>query len=185
MRVIAIIILIVFSLAGFGQQEINYNHKKINKFIKKTYKLNNYKFKEVFSESENQLNGSFFTIESGASSGELIYIGRIKSCRSGGCSIDRDTKDDNYEYFDYIIGFDSNNKIKGIKIYSYQATHGQEVTARWWLKQFYNHRSNKAFEVNKDIDAISGATISVYAMVDDVNYVNQELLKLLKSDNIL
>ena len=184
MRVIAIIIMIVFSLAGFGQQEINYNHKKISKFIKKTYKFDNYKLKKVFSESENLLNGVFFTIESGTSNSELIYIGRVKSCRSGGCSINRDSKDENYEYFDYIIAFGSNNKIKGIKIYSYQATHGQEVTARWWLKQFYNHENNKAFEVNKDIDAISGATISVYAMVDDVNYVNQELIKLLKRDNI-
>ncbi len=185
MRVVAIIIMIVFSLAGFGQQEINYNHKKINKFITKTYKLDNFTMKEVFSESANQLNGKFFTIESDASNSELIYIGRVKSCRSGGCSIDRNSKDSNYEYFDYIIAFDANNKIKKIKIYSYQATHGQEVTAKWWLKQFYNHDNNKAFEVNKDIDAISGATISVYAMVDDVNYVNQELIEMLKNDSIL
>jgi Na+-translocating ferredoxin:NAD+ oxidoreductase RnfG subunit len=56
-----------------------------------------------------------------------------------------------------------------VKVFNYQATHGQEITAKSWLKQFIGYQGQKELKVNKDIDSISGATISTYAITEDIN----------------
>lgn len=77
---------------------------------------------------------------------------------------------ENYEteYFDYFILFDSECAIKLTRIYNYAATHGHEVAAKGWLKQFAGYNGTDTLEVGKNIDAISGATISVYSITEDV-----------------
>jgi Na+-translocating ferredoxin:NAD+ oxidoreductase RnfG subunit len=47
--------------------------------------------------------------------------------------------------------------------------------ARSWLKQFKGADKNKTLKVNKNIDAIAGATISVYSLTDDVNLIIRNL----------
>ena len=42
------------------------------------------------------------------------------------------------------------------------------MTAKGWLKQFTGYNGTSQLEVNKNVDAISGATVSVYAITDDV-----------------
>jgi len=61
-------------------------------------------------------------------------------------------------------------------VYNYQATHGQEVTNKGWLKQFQGYDGSRSLTVGKSIDAISGATVSVLGITNDV----QEKTRLLK-----
>ncbi|MCK4920537.1 MAG: FMN-binding protein [Bacteroidales bacterium] len=49
-------------------------------------------------------------------------------------------------------------------MHNYQATHGQEVTSPGWLKQFVGYDGIKSLVVGREIDAISGATISADAI---------------------
>jgi len=172
MRLLFTIIILVFQLIAFGQQEIDFDHKKINKFIKKTYSIDEFTLAEL---PDNSLNGKLFSVNDMGDSRidrlALVYIGRVNSCRSGGCSIDHTLADDSFEYFDYIIAFNTDMQIINMKIYNYQATHGQEITAKSWLRQFRYKPNQDVFHVNKNIDAISGATISVYAITDDVNRI--------------
>ncbi len=51
------------------------------------------------------------------------------------------------------------------------ATHGQEITARGWLKQFIGYNGSESLKVDKNIDTISGATISVYAITSDIKLI--------------
>ncbi|WP_234408600.1 FMN-binding protein [Marinilabilia salmonicolor] len=74
----------------------------------------------------------------------------------------------NSEYFDYFILFDAEKSVQVVKVFNYQATHGYEITSRGWLKQFAGHDGSESLQVNKNIDAISGATISVQAITEDV-----------------
>jgi Na+-translocating ferredoxin:NAD+ oxidoreductase RnfG subunit len=72
------------------------------------------------------------------------------------------------EYFDYFMIFDTIPKIKSVKVFNYAATHGQEVTAKGWLKQFIGYSGDSKLTVGKNVDAISGATVSVAGIVTDI-----------------
>lgn len=106
-----------------------------------------------------------------ASPVKYVYVGRVKTCRSGGCAIETDSyANKESEFFDYFILYDSTCIVQLVKIYNYQATHGQEVTARSWLKQFIGYKGDTELNAGKNVDAISGATISVDAINLDIEY---------------
>ena len=102
---------------------------------------------------------------------KYIYVGRVKTCRAGGCSIKTSyNSNDDSEFFDYYLLFDSNGVLQYIKIYNYQASHGQEITSKNWLKQFQGYNGDSDLVTGKNIDAISGATISVGAISFDIEH---------------
>lgn len=99
------------------------------------------------------------------------YVHRVKSCREGGCS---NTSLDvvagtAYEYFDYFTILNKQKSIVDVKVYNYAATHGSEICSKGWLRQFVGYNGTKELRYGKDIDGISGATISGQAITDDIN----------------
>ncbi|HET9570731.1 MAG TPA: FMN-binding protein [Bacteroidales bacterium] len=112
--------------------------------------------------------GKFYGISSAPR--QFVYIGRVNACRAGGCMDPSPNArfGDEYEYFDYFILFDSAYSVQEVKVYNYQATHGQEITSKNWLKQFRRYVGSKRLITGKNIDGISGATISVEAIVYDI-----------------
>ena len=66
-----------------------------------------------------------------------------------------------------------------VNVFNYEATHGQEITSKRWLKQFVNFQGENELVAGKNIDAISGATISVNGIVKDLQektYILKTLL---------
>ena len=115
--------------------------------------------------------GKFFTVSapSNFSALKYIYVGRVNTCRAGGCAVKHAGNiAEESEFFDYFILYDSTVAVQQIKIYNYQASHGQEVTSSNWLKQFKNYNGKEELIAGKNIDAISGATISVDATTFDI-----------------
>ena len=154
-------------------QEVNFMPKALRKALKKDgvddfTLVREMPYSEIKSEI-SQINGKYFMITGDAGSEyKYIYVGRVNSCRAGGCSISNDIPlEGSSEYFDYYILFDSEKVVREVKVFNYQATHGYEITSRGWLKQFRGHKDQQ-LQVGKDIDAISGATISVYAITRDI-----------------
>lgn len=98
------------------------------------------------------------------------YTRRVLSCRNGGCDRPNSTAEVNvsHEYFDYFALMNTQYSILEIKVYNYAATHGQEICSKAWLKQFKGYNGSKQLRYGKDIDAISGATISGIAITEDV-----------------
>ncbi|WP_298286360.1 FMN-binding protein [uncultured Lutibacter sp.] len=82
------------------------------------------------------------------------------------------------DYFDFIVIFDESLVISKVKILVYREDHGGEIGSKRWLRQFSGKTKDKQLEYQKDIAAISGATISAKAMTTEIN-------KLLKTINIL
>jgi Na+-translocating ferredoxin:NAD+ oxidoreductase RnfG subunit len=109
----------------------------------------------------------------------------VNSCRAGGCSNPALPASglETSEYFDYFVVFDGNLSIQQVKVYNYQATHGQEVTNKGWLKQFQGYNGERQLNVGKNIDAISGATVSVYAITNDIQEKTQLLKKIVEVRN--
>jgi hypothetical protein len=98
------------------------------------------------------------------------YTRRVLSCRNGGCDGSNSTVEMNvsHEYFDYYALLNPKFSILEIKVYNYAATHGQEICSKAWLRQFTGYNGSKQLRYGKDIDAISGATISGIALTEDV-----------------
>ena len=82
------------------------------------------------------------------------------------------------DYFDFIVIFDKDLVISKTKILVYREDHGGEVGSKRWLKQFIGKTKEQNLIYQKDIAAISGATISAKSMTNEVN-------KLLKTVSIL
>lgn len=159
--------------------------KHIEKSIKKELNISEFNLKEIKLNDSISIKGKFFRIiqSSPVKSSFIVYNGRVNTCRAGGCTKTSTLNiSENSEYFDYIILFNKKGEIQHINIYNYRATHGYEISANWWLKQFEGSNSKSSIAVNKNIDSISGATISVYAITDDIKEKLQILSKYLEND---
>jgi hypothetical protein len=131
----------------------------------------------------HSLTGRFYINTDAISSQTIkyLYIGRVSTCRSGGCKETTYTNEPNaYEYFEYFMLFDSTGIVKKVKVFNYQATHGHEITAPSWLKQFIGYKGHAPLLPGKQIDAIAGATISVHAISDDIKKIAGCLVQTLK-----
>jgi len=175
--------LVLSWLDSFSQENIDYHPKSLFKELGKYNLSKNYNLDEIKIPdsivNENHVKGKiFFMSESNNEDGiKYIYIGRVNSCRAGGCAIPGGLSADlDQEYFDYYILYDCDIIIKLVKVFNYQATHGQEVTVRGWLKQFIGYDGRDNLQIGKDIDTISGATISVYAITSDIQ-IKTKMLK--------
>lgn len=81
--------------------------------------------------------------------------------------------------FDYLLIFDSDLEITEAKVLAYRESHGREITTKRWLQQFVGKSPDSSkMKLGKDIDAISGATISARSMTIAVNKALQNVGKL-------
>lgn len=71
--------------------------------------------------------------------------------------------------FDYLILIDTDLIIKKTKILIYREDYGGEIGSKRWLRQFTGKSINDKLLYEKDIIAISGATISATSMTNAVN----------------
>jgi Na+-translocating ferredoxin:NAD+ oxidoreductase RnfG subunit len=83
-----------------------------------------------------------------------------------------------FETFDFLIIYDLQKQIKGLKILQYRSSYGYEIGARSWLKQFYNHNIQYTYKHNDNVQAMSGATVSSKGIIEAINRANQQLMHL-------
>lgn len=176
-----ITVIVSFFILGFifrsMAQDINFTPRSLGKDCKKIWEVEEIDFEE-FGVPDSLYNdllldkGKILSAHHKDNNLGHIYIGRIYSCRSGGCGIEPGEAvvsiDEDYEYFDYFIIFDADLSVKKIRVYNYQATHGHEVGGKGWLKQFIGYEGKDKLEYGKNIDSISGATISANAITYNV-----------------
>lgn len=166
-----ILLLFLCSFNGLGNS-INYEHRSLLKTLKKfgaEIMLKEFSFSEIKSNNLNQ-EGNFFTVYDNSASETVayVYVGRVNSCRLGGCSAPGYEADISFEYFDYFILYNLSGAVEQVKVFNYQATHGQEITIKGWLRQFEDYNGRNQLKVGKQIDGIAGATISVHAITKDI-----------------
>jgi len=185
--------LLIFGFVLFVSTGLNHNKgidfedKTLQKELQKISGVDNPDWQVISVPAEQLTSGTMqgkFMALAGLTTNEpkkYIYVGRVNSCRQGGCSNPSQSLNlDATEYFDYLIVFDSNASVQQVKVYNYQATHGEEVTNKGWLKQFQGYNGNRSLTVGKSIDAISGATVSVYSITDDIQEKTRLLKKILQ-----
>jgi len=190
-RIIIFIIAIHFNIGLiWAQSGIDYNPKRLIAELSDLNGTERPVVKEIAlpeSLSRRIFQGNFFTVDNGTRDygAKYVYVGRVNTCRSGGCSADPGlSSDHNSEYFDYFILFDAGCTVRLVKVYNYQATHGQEITAKGWLKQFIGYHGENKLNTGKNIDAISGATISTEAITTDIQDKTNLLKQIVNSVDI-
>ena len=150
MKKVIFILFLGFYFSGFTQS------KRVNKLIVKqvneVFKVESYK-KQSIAVSEKINNtlpvkntaNNFFKVLANNSFLGYYYLGKAYG---------------KADYFDFIVIFDEKLIVSKIKILVYREDHGGEVGSKRWLKQFKGKTSNDNLKYQKDIAAISGATLS-------------------------
>lgn len=183
MRLYLLVGLLLVVLVAKGQVEIKDLPKPVSKFVADTFGSQEMLLIEKKVTTNVYPSDKFYAVvKKGNTKPEgYLHTGRVNTCRSSGCSAPA-TNDlsEKSEYFEYAILFSPEPAVKNIRIYNYQASYGQEITARGWLRQFMGFSGNKSLEAGKDIDTISGATVSVVAITGDVQYKTRLLKELLE-----
>ena len=99
----------------------------------------------------------------------FLVINKSQGCHIGGCdgiALDENAK---YENFWYAVVFDNNHQILQIKVLEYTSEYGYEICAKNWLKQFQGYKGCNLTYGSKEVDAISGATVSAQSIVMDIS----------------
>jgi len=166
MKKISIFLLLAISLLSFTYPKKM--DKKISKEIKNSLSIDSFILNQIIVDSKINLPlkipiESFFKIESQNKLTGYLYYGQAKGKAAK---------------FDYIVIFDKNLIIAKIKLMAYRESYGGEIGSLRWLKQFIGLTPTSSIVYNKNINGISGATISASSLTRSVN-------KLLKTMSIL
>lgn len=165
-------LLIMFITVFFNDNSTgtdDYNPRPLHKNLEKFGMCAGYEKQELqFTDTilRSTIAGKFFSVRCSDNNIMYVYIGRVNSCRAGGCSMNRDSRE--FEFFDYYTIYDSLFNVLQVNVFNYEATHGQEITSKGWLRQFVGYNGSSQIEAGKNIDAISGATISVNGIINDI-----------------
>ena len=73
-----------------------------------------------------------------------------------------------HEMVKYALAINADGTIKGIEIMEYVESYGYEVGEASWRNQFVGKSSDAPLKLNKDIQNISGATLSCKHLTDGV-----------------
>jgi len=158
MKNFILIFLLLISFASFCQSEIDYQNKRLISSLNKNGISGFSELEEISCNLKEhpELQGKFFKTLNNSENSEVkyVFVGRVNSCRAGGCSISGNTPaNSESEYFDYYIFFDLSKTVKQVEVFNYQATHGYEITAKGWLKQFAGFSGNDTLEI-KGVDRL-------------------------------
>jgi len=71
----------------------------------------------------------------------------------------------------FLVILDSDGKITAARVIKYRESYGGSVGNINWLKQFIGKDDQSSYQIGKDVDAISGATISVNALTRGIKKI--------------
>jgi Na+-translocating ferredoxin:NAD+ oxidoreductase RnfG subunit len=65
-----------------------------------------------------------------------------------------------YEAIDIAVAITAEGEVRGVEILTYREVYGYEVRSPKWRRQFQGKTADSKLKLHKDIDNISGATLS-------------------------
>ncbi|WP_320814147.1 FMN-binding protein [Flavobacterium sp.] len=150
--------------------------KKVAKEIKATYAIENYTLTNVSVNStlNNTLpikvnNDNFYKVMASNKVLGYVFLDKAPSKTAE---------------FDYLVLLDATGTIKKSNVLIYREEYGGEIGSTRWLRQFIGKSTNDNLEYKNNIDAISGATISVRSMINATNDV-LKTVKILKENKVI
>jgi Na+-translocating ferredoxin:NAD+ oxidoreductase RnfG subunit len=161
---IALLILVATSSVANYSYLPDYLTKKMSRQLTKIFGKE-MKYQEVAIGDSLAINHQIFEVKTNDNLSGYSMITRALGCQTGGC--DKPNKDTiSFEEFFFLTAFDKQKNIKKVRVLEYTSDHGYQIANKGWLKQF---ERDSPFEVGRNIDGISGATISVKSITKAVN----------------
>ncbi len=150
-KIIFVICLLISSLLLHAGDYPKSVQKRIDKTLVKLFPKMVVELKEM--DLSTELTSAYHSVRS-------VKVSRLRSAELDlGYACFASSKGKN-DYFDYMVIFDNELIIKKVKVLIYRSTYGGEIMSRSWLKQFIGKSKGESLEMDKDIDGISGATLS-------------------------
>ncbi len=151
----------VILLSNFSWKIPDRIYKKVAKEIRRTFKTETFQLNSVHIPKNlvNQLDG-VITPET------LFAIHQEKKLLGYAYIATASSKTDTYEY---LVLLDPHLVIAKTKVLIYREDYGSEIGSKRWLKQFIGKSYTNTLIYQKNIIAISGATISANSMTLAVN----------------
>lgn len=157
--------------------------KKVEKLVSQVWKEKEILLNEVILPDSLKIDFKYFgTINSGTKLLGYACYTSAYGCRIGGCAAPGNATAESYETFDYIVIYDPQLSILKIDITNYPGEYGYEICRTKWLEQFKG--KTDGFELNKNVDGISGATVSATYLINDLNSVGAKIKTLQSKKNI-
>lgn len=176
MKILLIIFLSGFIFISDGPKLSRESAKKLNKSIGELYPGHSVQFVKLnlsASEiSDNEIlnaDGKWFAFQENGS-----CLGWMMADRIWG----------RYHEFEYVVFVDTSFKIIDVTVLSYPETHGIDVTDIKWLNKFNGFSPDSIPRYGKEIDAITGATISGTNLTESVAK-SLKMLQKLHEQNLL
>ncbi|MGW9686942.1 FMN-binding protein [Flagellimonas sp. 2504JD1-5] len=142
-------------------------HKKVIKEVEKTFEVSDFNLSSMTVTRE--LNAVLPT----KISGDNFYKIDLQDSILGYAFVDQAPS--KTAKFDYLVVFDSDLKVVNSKVLIYREEYGGEIGSKRWLKQFIGKTGGDRVSHETNIDAISGATISVRSMTKSMDNLLQTI----------
>lgn len=156
------------SLVGFGIPKGIL--KKVEKEIEKTFEVEDFSLQPfVVDEALNKELPARIT-------GSNFYMINKNDVLLGYAYVDQAPS--KTAEFDYLVLFDKELKVIRSKVLIYREEYGGEIGSNRWLRQFEGKTGSDRVSAKTNIDAISGATISVRSMTKSMDNLLQTIGKL-------
>ena len=145
--------------------------KKVNRLLKDNFGKETLEIKGIYFPEANKSfpNRSLFSINRRSEQLGFLVISKARGCHIGGCDGIIQAENAKYEDFWYAVILDNAHQILQVKILDYQSEYGYEICAKNWLKQFKGFKGCELKYGSKEVDAISGATVSAQSIVMDIS----------------
>jgi hypothetical protein len=78
-----------------------------------------------------------------------------------------------FEKIDYAVVLAADGRVRAVRVLKYRESHGHEVAELGWLAQFAGRSAQDPLKAGRDIDGITGATLSVVHLSEGVRRVTR------------
>jgi Na+-translocating ferredoxin:NAD+ oxidoreductase RnfG subunit len=157
MKAIYIVLLLLLNSVVWASFPADLD-KAVEKRVAKLFSIDP-KFTEISVASEYKRGEALFR------EGDLVHVIH-SSLGVMGYVISTSAKG-RYDYFDYSVIFTEDLFVAGVIVTTYRSSHGAGICGKGWLKQFKGYQGEEV-SLGKEVDSISGATISATSLVDDM-----------------
>ncbi|MBW1831323.1 MAG: FMN-binding protein [Deltaproteobacteria bacterium] len=96
----------------------------------------------------------------------IFYVARSANRVDGYALFDREIGQ--HEYIDLATFFDPDGRVTRVEVVAYREPYGEGIRSKRFRKQFVGKEAASGFKPGRDIDVISGATLSARAMAKAV-----------------
>lgn len=78
-----------------------------------------------------------------------------------------------FEKIDYATSLDAEGRVREVQVLAYRESHGHEVAEPAWLAQFTGRDAASPLKAGRDVDGITGATLSVVHLSEGIRRVTR------------